>query len=1211
MSELVNLQMHRHAKTCKRKGQNICRFNFPLPPMPKTMILQPLDVKIVDAISLQKIKDTSEKLKKLLDEMKYGEDVSFADFLQKLEVTEEEYILAVRFSLKRPMLLLKRSTSEIRINNYNSVLLEAWQANMDIQYVLDPYACAVYILSYITKGQRGMSKLLERASEEVKLGNEDIRKQVRHIGNKFLNAVEVSAQEAVYLVLQMPLRRASRDFQFINTSSPEDRVVLLKTMDKINDLPDNSENIESDSLIKRYQRRPRKLEKLCLADFAAWYNCVKNKEGDVQIDGSSTEVDMLEEFLCETNCDENLDDDVTSDSNVVLCEEYLMNGNMKLVRRKKSKIIRTVRFNKNKDSENYFREQLMLYVPWRNEEKDLIGNCSSYQESFFNCQHVVRNIKQKYEMHTDLIDKALEDIESSNVPEHEADYGNVAPNAQHNDEQDVLVGTNDSELLACFEPGNDKLHSQYDLLDESGIFPRTNDDTDVVIKRLNDINYRQIVRLLNKEQMEFFYHVLHCAKISDEPVNLFLSGGAGVGKSTVTNALYEALTRYFNRVPGENPDHISVLKLAPTGKAAFNINGNTIHSGLKVPANRGFDYCPLDVDRLNRVRVQLGKLKLLLIDEVSMVGSGMFNFINLRLQQIMGTQAVFGGVSMIVVGDLFQLKPVFDKWIFDNSLQSYGLLATNIWQEYFVMYELTEIMRQKEDKAFAELLNRLREGNHSEMDLKVLKSRILKEKRNDGNYPMTTTHILPTNEAVNFHNDYSFCNSKRDKVQVKAIDIIVGDMCKELKEKMKEKIPHDASKTMGLSSIVSIAVGGKYDLATNVSVLDGMTNGAECVVESIDYRIEKSSRPSIIWVSFSDPDVGRKCCRNNLHLYNNNVNKDWTPVLEVMKQFKIAKRSQGEVIRRQFPLRQASAKTIHRCQGDTLNEIVVDFPASKKEHMHYVGLSRVKNLSGLKIINLNEKKIKVCDKVVEEMKRLRSKAVLNPAICFLYKSVNSNLFKIVFHNVRSLRLHFEDVKADYSMQVADINVFVETGLCSVDNDECYFLNGFNLYRNDFSVESCTHSVYGSAMYVKTGLQCISTPYRCNHNDVEITVTVLDEPVKNLHIVGIYRSKSKVTISKFIESLDYLYKSVIGDAETPVVILGDFNVNFKESSKELKCLLRSMCEEKGYVQIINEYTTDYRTQIDHIYTNVERFISHAGVLESYFSDHKPIFVTFNL
>ena len=79
---------------------------------------------------------------------------------------------------------------------------------MDLQFVLDPYACVVYILSSITKGQRGMSKLLETASQEANSGNKDIVNKVRHIGNKFLNAVEISAQEAVYLVLQMPIRRA-------------------------------------------------------------------------------------------------------------------------------------------------------------------------------------------------------------------------------------------------------------------------------------------------------------------------------------------------------------------------------------------------------------------------------------------------------------------------------------------------------------------------------------------------------------------------------------------------------------------------------------------------------------------------------------------------------------------------------------------------------------------------------------------------------------------------------------------------------------------------------------------------------------------------------------------------------------------------------------------------------------------------------------------
>lgn len=87
--------------------------------------------------------------------MKYGENITFQKFLEKLELTEVQYIQAIRYSLKRPTLLLKRSTSEVRINNYNTDPLKAWRADVDLQFVLDPYACAVYILSYITKGQRG------------------------------------------------------------------------------------------------------------------------------------------------------------------------------------------------------------------------------------------------------------------------------------------------------------------------------------------------------------------------------------------------------------------------------------------------------------------------------------------------------------------------------------------------------------------------------------------------------------------------------------------------------------------------------------------------------------------------------------------------------------------------------------------------------------------------------------------------------------------------------------------------------------------------------------------------------------------------------------------------------------------------------------------------------------------------------------------------
>ena len=89
-----------------------------------------------------------------------------------------------------------------------------------------------------------MSKLLRQACEEAKEGNKNIVNKVRHIGNKFLIAVEISAQEAVYLVLQMPLRRSSREFQFVNTSEPDERTFLLKCMDKIKELPDNSIDIE-------------------------------------------------------------------------------------------------------------------------------------------------------------------------------------------------------------------------------------------------------------------------------------------------------------------------------------------------------------------------------------------------------------------------------------------------------------------------------------------------------------------------------------------------------------------------------------------------------------------------------------------------------------------------------------------------------------------------------------------------------------------------------------------------------------------------------------------------------------------------------------------------------------------------------------------------------------------------------------------------------
>ena len=141
----------------------------------------------------------------------------------------------------------------------------------------------------------------------------------------------------------------------------------------------------------------------------------------------------------------------------------------------------------------------------------------------------------------------------------------------------------------------------------------------------------------------------------------------------------QALLRYFDTVPGENVDDIKVLLTAPTGKAAYNIKGCTLHSAFGIPANHSLaTYQHLDNSRLNSMRTKFVKLQVIIIDEVSMVGSNMFNFIDQRLRQICGVDKPFGGISLLLVGDMFQLRPVMDKWVFETTDNPYSALAPNL-----------------------------------------------------------------------------------------------------------------------------------------------------------------------------------------------------------------------------------------------------------------------------------------------------------------------------------------------------------------------------------------------------------------------------------------------------------------------------------------------------------------------------------------------------
>ena len=152
-----------------------------------------------------------------------------------------------------------------------------------------------------------MSDLLSTACEEARRGNSTIKQQVRDIGNKFLNNVEISAQEAVYIALQLPMRKSSRQVVFINTSPPEERVKLLKPLQEIKDLEDESDEIYASSLINRYTKRPANLENLSLADWAAWYD--SHNKSYIK---PCRELD-IDNYPLEINVDDNDDDNVENE----------------------------------------------------------------------------------------------------------------------------------------------------------------------------------------------------------------------------------------------------------------------------------------------------------------------------------------------------------------------------------------------------------------------------------------------------------------------------------------------------------------------------------------------------------------------------------------------------------------------------------------------------------------------------------------------------------------------------------------------------------------------------------------------------------------------------------------------------------------------------------------------------------------------------------
>ena len=704
---------------------------------------------------------------------------------------------------------------------------------------------------------------------------------------------------------------------------------------------------------------------------------------------------------------ETLDDDENNDDELFDCAKNntQVGKRGKPKQRLKPRIIRSVWFNVKSQPEKHYCELIMLFTSWRNEETDLICSSSSYQERYLLLKEKIEKQMMQYAVCSEDLHEIEQHLRNADYSDEHFD--SIAPNTQNIELQDEGEGTED--LHPDFS-------ESYDLSHDLGIPSVSLNNEPLILNELPDCDYRQMVQTLNKEQKEFFYHILSQIKTSETAFYCFLSGGAGVGKSHLTKALYQAALKYYNTRAGDDFHQIKVILLAPTGKAAYTIKGNTVHSALAIPANQSLrNYKPLDLSRLNTLRSQFGGVKLIFVDEISMVGNSMFAIqLNNRLKDIKGCKEDFGGVSIIAIGDLFQLEPVMDGYIFkDLKNLDYTVLAPSVWHKHFKMFELDEIMRQRDSKLFAELLNRLHEGNHTATDIAKLKERVIQE---DINHPVDAPHLFVQNAKVGEFNQRVHNAVSGNKFGINAQDSVIGGTSIDLRNKILRQIPNDPRKTKQLASTLCLAEGERTDLVMNIRTEDGMTNGAGNVIKLV--QLHQQNKPSgIVWVQFDHSDAGQKTRNENRQLYVQGIEQTWTPIKLVTTQFAVGRNKTVQVVRKQFPLRLAAAKTIHRSQGDTETEIVVDFSTRKTiPHICYVGLSRVTSIEGLHITDLCESNIAVNADVKREMERLRTTAKLKLCISPLY-DVTPSLLKLCFLNARSLHRHIEDVRKDLIIQV--------------------------------------------------------------------------------------------------------------------------------------------------------------------------------------------------
>lgn len=377
--------------------------------------------------------------------------------------------------------------------------------------------------------------------------------------------------------------------------------------------------------------------------------------------------------------------------------------------------------------------------------------------------------------------------------------------------------------------------------------------------------------------------------------HVYITGRAGTGKSTLLRLFRERTKK-------------RVAVVAPTGVAAINVGGQTIHSFLRLPP-RFLERD--DVHTAGKHRTLVEKLDTLIIDEVSMVRADLMAAIDwsLRLNR-RKMETPFGGIQMAFFGDLYQLPPVVDeevKAIFQQRHESPFFFSASVFNSIELHYlELTRVFRQT-DEAFVSLLNRIRDDQCSADDLERLNRRVMPGDSHEGSAVTLTT----TNQGA-------------FEINQKRLHRIAEPPC---------EYRADISGTFNASAypadeILVLKRGAQVMLLRN-------DPGKRWVNGSIG-RVSALTKDGIT-VSIGERDYAVPRVRWEKIQYK------WDPETETVERDTVG-------IFEQYPIKLAWAITIHKSQGQTLTDVIIDMQTGAFAHGQlYVALSRCRSLSGVRL----------------------------------------------------------------------------------------------------------------------------------------------------------------------------------------------------------------------------------------------------------------------